>query len=236
MSSRGPAVLLGVVAAGLVGLIVSAAVDRRDLAYTPGVPVLGIVAAVPAGEKACQRSLHVPYAFRAVKLVPKTLTAPNPPLQVKVSVSGTGERLGRGNVAGGYPGGVPVVAHMARVPGGRDLDVCVINRGRVTVGLKGGKAESVPDSRFTAHRQDTDAWALSLEFLRGQPRSVLSQVPTMFRRAALFRPGIVGAWTFWALALLVALGVPLLVARALRDVEGVVESAEPGPGAARARL
>jgi hypothetical protein len=61
---------------------------------------------------------------------------------------------------------------------------------------------------------------LSLGFFRASPRSVLSEVPAMFERAALFRPGFVGAWTFWLLLVAVVAGVPALLAAALRHAAG----------------
>jgi hypothetical protein len=69
---------------------------------------------------------------------------------------------------------------------------------------------------LTVEFHEVEGWALSLRFLRGHPRPVLSQVPLIIDRAALFRPGPVGPWTFWLLALLVAVAVPLLLAHALR--------------------
>src|SRR2546426_426601 len=60
---------------------------------------------------------------------------------------------------------------------------------------------------------------LRLVFARRQRRSVLSQLPAVFHRAALFRPKPVGAWTFWALLAAVLIGVPALLIRALRSAE-----------------
>jgi hypothetical protein len=64
--------------------------------------------------------------------------------------------------------------------------------------------------------------ALALLFLREHPRSLLSLVPTIFRRASLFRPGWVGPWTYWLLsaALLGAFGLAgVAVTRAARSDE-----------------
>jgi hypothetical protein len=56
----------------------------------------------------------------------------------------------------------------------------------------------------------------------GEQRSLLSLLPTMFERAALFRPGIVGPWTYWLLFLVVlpalAIGSIALLARAAAAV------------------
>jgi hypothetical protein len=48
---------------------------------------------------------------------------------------------------------------------------------------------------------------------------MFSLLPTIFSRAALFRPGWVGAWTFWALLVALTVAVPLLLARALGATE-----------------
>jgi hypothetical protein len=46
----------------------------------------------------------------------------------------------------------------------------------------------------------------------------------VFERAALFRPGWVGAWTFWLLLAALVIGVPTLLGRALR---AALEEEEP---------
>ena len=61
---------------------------------------------------------------------------------------------------------------------------------------------------------------LSVVFLHDSRRSVLSQLPDVFDRASVFRPGWVGPWLFWLLSAAVLLGVPLLLARALAESEG----------------
>jgi hypothetical protein len=57
---------------------------------------------------------------------------------------------------------------------------------------------------------------MRLVFKRSEPRSALAQVPDMFERATLFRPDVIGAWTFWLLLVAVAAGIPALLAFALR--------------------
>ena len=61
--------------------------------------------------------------------------------------------------------------------------------------------------------------------LEGESRSLLSLVPSMAERAALWRPGFVDAWTYAVLGLLVLLGVPVALALALRSAA----SQEPPP-------
>jgi hypothetical protein len=209
--------LLAIAAAAIAGLLVAAAIDRRDLAFTPGVPIIGTAAELEHNQRACQTNLPVPTAFRRVEFVPLARGAPGPRLSVKVVDTKTGRRLDRTSVAAGYPSGRPLRVDAGRIPAGRRIDVCVTNRGSVDLELAGGKSESVLGSPLMLKAHEVEKWAVSLRFLRGHSRSVLSQVPLIFDRAALFRPGPVGAWTFWAIAALLAFAVPLLLAYALRD-------------------
>jgi hypothetical protein len=57
---------------------------------------------------------------------------------------------------------------------------------------------------------------LNVAFER-DPRSLLSLAPAIAERAALFRAGWVGLWTYALLAALMLLAVPALLVRALRD-------------------
>jgi len=50
---------------------------------------------------------------------------------------------------------------------------------------------------------------------------MLTALPDVFERAALWHPGWVGPWTFWLLLALVLGGVPLLLWRALSEAERV---------------
>ena len=54
------------------------------------------------------------------------------------------------------------------------------------------------------------------EFLTQSLRTALSLVPDIFRRAALFHPAWVGAWTFWLLLGVLLLVVPGLLGLAVR--------------------
>ena len=215
---RGWPVVVGLAAAGLAGLVVSAALDRRDLAFTTGVPITRVAEVIAPAETACQTDIRVPAPFRAVELVPRWLKSSAPPLVVELRDSRSGARLARRSVPAGYPDNTRLAVEVGLVPAGRRIDVCVVNAGSVKVGVEGGKAEAGRGSRLVIQERENERSDLSLRFL-GQPRSVLSQMPLIFQRATLFRPGWVGAWTFWALAALLALAVPTLLASALAGVE-----------------
>ena len=222
--------LLAVAALGLAGLVLAAAVNRRDLAFTNGVPIVRVAAVLQPAETICQTNVEVRERFTALELVPRWLKAPGPPLRVTVADRGSGARLADIAVPRGYPDNRPLRLAVKPPARGSRIDICVLNRGDVRLGLEGGKAESAPDSPLTINAERDEYSALSLRFVR-EPRSVLSQVPTMFERAALFRPSWTGAWTFWLLAIAVGIGVPALLARALAIAERPAPEDPPGPSA-----
>jgi hypothetical protein len=212
---RARALLLALCAAGVLGVVLTAALERRDLAFTTGVPITRVAAILKENGDACQGNVHVLEDFDRVELVPVALDDSTPPLGLEVLDARAHSRVAGGRADGGYPDKRRLAIATGRVPAGTRIDVCVRNRGDDSVGIAGGKAESVAGSTLVANSLLDERRALTLRFRRAEPRSVLSQVPVVFERAALFRPGWVGPWTFWALAALVALGVPLLLARAL---------------------
>lgn len=231
MSRRGAAALAAVSIAGLIGLVAAAALDRRDLAFSNGVPIVRVAAVLAPAATACQRNVEVQEGFAALELVPRRLGRPGPPLHVRLVDRAGGRVLASVPVPAGYADNRPLRVGVAPVPAGRHIDVCVVNRGGARLGLEGGKAESVPSSPLTVAGRRHERSAIALRFLRERPRSALSQVPTMFERAALFRPGWVGPWTFWLLAVAVGAGVPLLLARAV--ARAAAEPAPSGDGSPR---
>ena len=60
--------------------------------------------------------------------------------------------------------------------------------------------------------------ALALVFTAPHPASVISLIPTIFRRAALFHPAWMGAWVFWALLGAMLAGAILLLATLVNAV------------------
>lgn len=215
---RTGAIALTVCATGLVVLLAVAALDERELAFTLGVVPNGVALELEPGEQACQEPIDVAAEFAAVRVVPAADGLPGPALTLTVRDLRSGRTLGRGRTPEGYSPAEPQTARVGTVRRGQRVAVCVRNSGRAAVGLYGGPQQAARTSRAVDGGRPTGR-DLSLVFLRGEPASALAVVPDMFRRAALWRPGWVGVWTFWVLAALVALAVPLLLARAALAAE-----------------
>lgn len=200
--------------AAVAAVLVVASGDERDLAFTLGVRPVKVVAQLPPGRRACQSPLLVQERFRSVRF------EVGGKWPVGVSLDFTVKRAGRLLAAGRLEGGYPVPSEPRvrldrSVPADIDgVAVCLHNRGAIPLALVGDIEGGLGPGELRVEGRSLSA-DMKMVFLRERPRSALSLVPEMFRRAALFRPTWVGAWTFWILLALVAAGVPPLLARAL---------------------
>ncbi|HEY6760995.1 MAG TPA: hypothetical protein VI318_15975 [Baekduia sp.] len=229
--------LFGVVAAGLIALVIVQASQSTNLAFTVGAAPQAPIAALKAGQTVCQRQLNVPphAGFDQIALQVGTHHRPGPPLDVVVRNHDTGRILGRGTLRAGYPdiptgGGDRVVATGA-VAADQPIDVCVTNRGPRSVALYGSGALANRNSDAVLDGKET-AYDVTMVFQDAR-HSRGSELADMFQRASLFRPGFVGAWTYWILVALMVLAVPALLWRALGGVTDAPTDPEPGPRADR---
>lgn len=218
MPRRAAAAFVTTVAIGLLALALVGVEDKRDLAFT-----IGVVPSVPAatlapGATVCQLPISVSESFKRVRVRAGSPGGPAEPAVVSVRASGTDQVLGRGRLAGGYPYGSDVSASVGEVAADQRIAVCVRNAGDRRLAVFGNAAQAAPPSEARAGGRVLK-YDVSLVFLKRDRRSMLSELPDVFQRASVFRPGWVGTWTFWVLAVLVVLGVPALLARALSDAE-----------------
>ncbi|MEA2332387.1 MAG: hypothetical protein QOH58_2525 [Thermoleophilaceae bacterium] len=216
MRDRPELALAAVLGLALAVLLTVGLTDRRDEAFTLGVQPAGVVELKP-GERACQEGIDVPADFSSVELQVGTFRREGSPLEVTVHErTGSGRLLGRGVLAGGYPDVSRQRADVGRVEAGQRVAVCVEARGPRKVGLYGNVARAAPGSTLRAEGRPVDA-DLTLVF-HGDERSVLGELPDMLSRAALFKAGWAGAWTFWLLTLAVVALVPLALGLAVRSL------------------
>jgi hypothetical protein len=217
MRRAGAAVLLVVAAIGLAALALTAATDKRDLAFTIGVVPSIPAAVLPPSAMVCQTPIAVSEQFDRVRLVAGSPRRAGSPLTIVVYTL-PGRELARGRVPGGYRDRTQQSADIGLVASSQKVSVCVTNAGRRKVQLYGNVsyAALTSQAQIDGHALATD---LTLVFLHDGRRSMLSQLATVFDRASVFRPGWVGAWVFWLLTAGMAIGVPLLLARALAESE-----------------
>lgn len=219
MRRRGLIAFGAVLAAGVVLLVVLAVTRESPLIYTIGSGPAAPSAPLTAGEEACQGPLAPPAeAFDRVVLSLGTYGKPGQPVDVFVRDVKTRRVLSRGRLEGGYPDiaqapehSIPVTSVTPRAA----IEVCARNAGTGKVAVYGATGLAHRTSIATVAGRPQPGIDLAVRLERGHPRTLLARLPDAFAHAAQFKPGWVGAWTFWVLAGLVFLAVPLLLARAL---------------------
>lgn len=205
-----------VAAATLIVLVLAGlAIERRD-AFTLGVSPLAPALTLDRGGEACQGPIDVPEPFARVRLwAAGAASATRPPLEVRVVRAAGAGPLGSGRVGrGGRPPGPATVA-VGRVPAGQSVQVCARNRGGTQLVLYGSNSLGSRSSNTTIAGEPIEV-DLALVFERPQPEPLLAALPRMVERAALFHGGFAGPWLYWILLAAVVIGLPLLLARAVR--------------------
>src|SRR4051794_11791575 len=217
---RRPAVLAAVLCAvAVVAALAVGALQRNSLAFTLGVsPAAGAIVLQP-GQRACQTPIVVPAggAFDRIAVQLGTFHTTGPAVVVDVRDTAMRHVLTRGTLPAGYPdvGLQPThVVRVGHVAAGRRIAVCLTDRGHRKVAVYGNGAAAARTSAAVYEGKPV-AVDLALVFRRS-PRLQLAVLGDAATRAALFKFGWMGAWTFWLLGLLVLLAVPALLVRAVR--------------------
>jgi hypothetical protein len=202
-------------AAGLVVLLAIGVLEQRSEAFTLGVAPTSPLT-LPHGGEVCQRSIERPTPFSRVRLELASRRRSTPDLHVRVF---SRDRLLAGGPSSGALGGRrAVVVTVGDVPAGARISVCVRNSGRRAVQLYGNSGMANPTS--AAFRGGTRVdFDMDLAFLRPTDVSLISLVGDIVSRASLFRGEWIGAWTVWVVMALLLTAFPLLLYRALDDVE-----------------
>ncbi len=201
-----------VVAAGLAALVLVAAGDERDLAFTLGVQPSNVAVVLSPGDVVCQGPIDVPVDAASVQLRTDAVARPRPALRVSVRDAAAREIRGAQTVPRGA--GALVDAPVAGLEGGSRVSVCARNEGPGKVGLFGGPPLASRTSVAVANGEQVPG-DVALVFHRSGSRSMLAALPDALDRAALFHASWLEPWMLWALAAILALGCPFLVARAL---------------------
>jgi hypothetical protein len=244
-----------VLALGILAVVLAGLTNRSDRVQSLGVLPVSPVAPISAGQEVCQSSIALAEPLRRVRFNIGTQGKPGPALDVTVREPNTRAVLGRGAVKPGWiDNGTPQEVTTGEIPAERYVAVCIRNRGPVRAYVFGevshgqlgtGPVGVSPTVSTSSAEIDGQAIAgdLSMSFVSERPRSALSLVPAMFRRASVFRPEFVGPWTYWLLLVAVLVLAPLMLWRAVRTAiaaepagtEPTTEHAAPRPAEPRVR-
>ena len=210
-------VWLTTAAVAAVGLVVTAmalAVPRDFFTGTNSVRSRGFHNGLGPGGRLCVPGLDLPAGTGRVQVEVWNWGQPLPALEG--SVEAGGRELGTTRVpAPASPAARKVefvLPERPAEPASTHATLCIRAEGNVSFGgvsgLQGNDATPTINGEPTFNR--VAIWYLPPA---GEQRSALSQLPTIFERAALFRPGVVGAWSYW---LLMFGAIPLVVYAAVR--------------------
>lgn len=236
---RAVAALLVVVVLGVAALVVRAATLSSDVSFPLGVVPALPVAPLATGQSACQRPLGVDGAFDAVLFNPGTPAKLSPAADVLVRDAATGRLLATGRLPAGFDRTRSQTVRFPSVSGRRPVAVCFRNRGPARLEIYGDASNlactptarganspsaTCPPGRGAPTNSTSEAYIggrdtggdMSVTLLRVHGRSLLDRLPSIMRRAALFRPAFVSAGLWWALLACWLLATPLLLADALR--------------------
>ena len=187
-----------VLAAATLGVLV-ALLDRDDsLTGTNSVGVRSEIAVVAAGRSLCVPDLDVPPGTGRIRFATSWPALRQPAFRVTVH---TRQGTRSGGLAGAdRPAPGPIAARVDVPVDGLEAGparVCITPRGAPASigGMFALQGDGHP-LRLAGKPLDARAsiWFLAPE---GERQSLLSQLPDAMRRAALFRPGIIGPWLYW---------------------------------------
>jgi hypothetical protein len=191
------------IAAGAVALAAAAAAlvwvlsQDRSLTGTNSVAPRYSIGQVGPGQQFCQGGLQVPGDTNAVTL---RVQGPGPPTLVTLRFEAAGRaQTSRRQLRGVdfFDTDFPLTA----TGSGAVAKLCITASRPVNVA---GQTEGVSPANATLDGKPTSGKAMVL--LRHLPaRGLVSALPDGTKHAALFRPGFVGAWTYFALGAIVLL-------------------------------
>ncbi|HEX5223644.1 MAG TPA: phospholipid carrier-dependent glycosyltransferase [Solirubrobacteraceae bacterium] len=192
---------------------------RPRLYYTgtDNVEALSYVAQAPAGSRLCVPGLQVPAGTARVRLLLLSRTQQRPVVQAELTISG--HRFASTVPGAVVPGRISAVEvaipRTPSRPATQPATLCASAAGDV-VNWGGTPLPAAPANPPSLAGKPL-AGRIAVWYLppAGSERSYLARFGEIVSRAALFRPGIVGAWLYVLLLVLVLPGLALAAVRAL---------------------
>jgi hypothetical protein len=174
------------------------------------------VAALRAGQHACQDGELLPADTAAVRLTIGTYGLPGPPVQITFT-GPHGESLTQGGLAAGWRQGVVdiPVRHVSNASAG--VRVCLRNSGPQSIALAGDLPD--PGYRMEVGGSSVEG-RLRYDYMRPGRESWLALLPTIVYRSTLGKADLVRHWAWAAALVLMLFAVALAVRTILRDELG----------------
>jgi hypothetical protein len=196
-----------VLAAGLAAVVLSR--DGVRLAGTNSVRPDVFVVSLEPGQTACQTNVLVPKGSAGVRILVGSYGRPGPTLAATVA-DASGRVLRRGLASGYSDGSLAVLrfAPITQTTAGQTVCLRALGGKVALAGTADPNADNLSALRVGRRQLPAD---LSLQLVRSGRPSLLGMVATAFHRASLFKPGWVGAWTYYAL---VVFAIALVIAGA----------------------
>jgi hypothetical protein len=201
-----------VVGAGVLVAVVVLAIaflgkDRRFHASVPQPTPLESTAVVPvpAGESACLDGITVWPTSEVAEF--RIGTRGKPPVPIGVTLSGPGGYRSTAHIPATWKDNDLLSARLdppSRTLAGR---FCLRNEGRrpVDVYAADDRTQTLFATYVGAKRADAN---IDLAFFEAEPGTVANHAGSILDHMSVFRPGFIGPWLLWPLAVLVVLGVP----------------------------
>jgi hypothetical protein len=187
---------------------------------------------VPAGQQTCFAPAVIDTHSRRAAFNVDTGGRPGEPL--RLTINAPGYRFAT-PVKGGYPDHSTLIVPVPAPHRDLALRICIENAGRRTVSLWGADDRTRTPMITTRAGEPLNANPL-FTFYEAEPGSLLGHLGVAFRRMAAFRPGVLGPWLFWPLALICVLGLVggslWALWRSIADEPYVAPLAEPATGLA----
>ena len=187
----------------LVALLLAGSRSIEQRSFALGSPNQTPVAVLHPSGRICEGPVNSQGPVRGVRIWGASVGGPGE-ISVEVEDASSRQPLTTGTInATTSPRAYQ--ARLARtVPEGRPLFICLVGKG-TRFSLLGSLAVR-PNVTISGTRTPLE---FSLVLLDDGKSSLLGSLGEVFSRASLFRPGWVGAWTFWALAAGLLAFIPL---------------------------
>jgi 4-amino-4-deoxy-L-arabinose transferase-like glycosyltransferase len=205
------------------------------IAETNGVLDEVFVVDLRPGHEACQVNVLKPGDAAGARIFVGTHRRPGPPLTLLLR-DGSGRVVRRGRLSRGYKDATWQVVPFEPIRRvGRDYALCFRSSGRIALaGSPDGNIDAFSELRLDGERQAGD---LGYQLVEDGPESLFEFVPSIFRRASLFRPNWIGPWTYYVAAFLLLLTGALAIGALIAATAGRLSTrAQVGSVAAVALL